>query len=127
MQFLDRVTWPQYVDTITSGDTQKEVARKIQVSASTVCRWANTPPSPRDAVALARAYNHPPLEALIVAGYVTSEEAKAQVTYTVIEREPISSEELLLTLGERLGIDLPRYLAKIKAQDSYGEGYIAEG
>ena len=69
--------WWDYVEQVAGGDTLSEMARRTGISSTTIPRWRRT--SRRvdagDVIAFARAYGRPPLEALVVAGYLTPEEA----------------------------------------------------
>lgn len=74
---MNQATWADYVRAVTGADNGKTIAAKTGQNESTISRWktgANVP-DPRTVVAFARAYERSPLEALIVAGYLTDAEA----------------------------------------------------
>ena len=75
-------TWSDYVHHHTKGLTQVQVAEKTGIAQSNVGRWLRGEPGTPKAesvIALARAFNQPPVEALIAAGYITAEEAGAAI------------------------------------------------
>jgi hypothetical protein len=71
--------WWDYVESVAGADTLSEIARRAGISSTTIPRWRRTtqPVDAGDAVAFARAYGRSPLEALVVAGYLTADEANA--------------------------------------------------
>jgi transcriptional regulator with XRE-family HTH domain len=73
---VPRVSWWQYVVTISGNATQKDIARATDIDQSSISRWQRGAITPRAeaVVALARAYGRSPVEALVAAGYVTSDE-----------------------------------------------------
>ncbi|SBS77288.1 hypothetical protein MHPYR_400059 [uncultured Mycobacterium sp.] len=79
MQYPVRVAdamWWQYVVTVTGNATQKDIAATTGIDQSSISRWqrgANTPHA-KAVIALARAYNRSPVEALVAAGYLSSTE-----------------------------------------------------
>jgi len=79
MQYPVRVAdaaWWQYVVTVTGNATQKDIAATTGIDQSSISRWqrgANNPHA-KAVIALARAYNRSPVEALVAAGYLSSSE-----------------------------------------------------
>lgn len=69
-----RYTWADYIKAITSN--QSELADKVGVRPSTASRWFNgsSRPDGDQVVAVARAYGHSPVGALVAAGYLDEEE-----------------------------------------------------
>lgn len=69
-------TWWQYVLTVTGSASQKGIADATGIDQSSISRWQRgaTKPRAEAAVALARAYGHSPVEALVAAGYLKSDE-----------------------------------------------------
>lgn len=102
MQYLEKVTWRQYVRTIATGDTNVEISRKTGIGQSTISRWGT--PRIQDAVAFARGYNQPVLEALIAAGFITAADAHADITISIQKRENLTNPEILDLLAQRLNI-----------------------
>lgn len=105
MQYLERVTWHQYVHTIAAGDTNVEISRKTGINPSKISRWGQQPKA-EDAVAFARGYSQPALEALIAAGYITAEDAKARVEIDVLRPEQMTNQRVVELVAERLGVYL---------------------
>lgn len=69
-------TWWRYVVTVTGDAAQKDIATVTGIDQSSISRWqrgANTPRA-EAVVALARAYGRSPVEALVAAGYLSSDE-----------------------------------------------------
>ena len=64
--------WPEYLDSITEGDTGARIAHLSGVPESTVSRWrkGTYAPKPMHVVAVARAYGVNAAEALIAAGFL---------------------------------------------------------
>jgi transcriptional regulator with XRE-family HTH domain len=71
-----RVSWWQYVVTVTGNVAQKEIATATGIDQSSISRWQRGTNTPRAeaVVALARAYGRSPVEALVAAGYLSSDE-----------------------------------------------------
>lgn len=99
--------WSTYVRRVVGDDRQTDVSRKTGIDQTTVSRWLNpqSAGSPRissQAVAkFARGYGRPVLEAFVIAGFLTPDEAGMDA------REPldlgsVESAELLAELQRRL-------------------------
>jgi transcriptional regulator with XRE-family HTH domain len=90
-------TWSEYVHRITAGLTQMQIAERSGLGQSAISSWLNetsTAPKADYVVKLARAFNQNVIEALIVAGYITADEAKVKT----VMRTPLSqysTDELL--------------------------------
>jgi transcriptional regulator with XRE-family HTH domain len=71
-----QVSWWQYVVTVTGDAAQKEIAAATGIDQSSISRWQRGTNNPRAeaVVALARAYGRSPVEALVAAGYLASDE-----------------------------------------------------
>jgi transcriptional regulator with XRE-family HTH domain len=72
--------WIDYVRKVVGNDRQIDVARKTGIDQTTVSRWlaGGTGPqriSSQSVAKFARGYNRPVLEAFVVAGFLTAEEA----------------------------------------------------
>jgi transcriptional regulator with XRE-family HTH domain len=96
--------WSAYVRRVVGADmNQLDIAARTGLAQTNIGRWLRgAPGQPRadSVIAFARAFNQPPLEALIAAAYLTAEEANA----TVILRPGLvdySSAELLAELSSR--------------------------
>lgn len=93
--------WITYTATVSDGATLSTIARKIGISHSTVSRWSNTDPKPKDVVAFARAYGRPVLEAFVAAGFITESDAQARPASLSV----LKSTELLEELRRRITPD----------------------
>lgn len=77
--------WSQYVHRVIGTDRQVDVARKTGIDQTTISRWLNPEVgqsrriSSQAVAAFARGYDRPVLEAFVVAGFLTEEEAGLRV------------------------------------------------
>jgi transcriptional regulator with XRE-family HTH domain len=71
-----QLPWWQYVLTVTGQVAQKDIADTTGIDQSSISRWQHGTNTPRAeaVVALARAYGRSPVEALVAAGYLSSDE-----------------------------------------------------
>lgn len=73
--------WTTYVKRVIGNDTQTQVAAKTGINQTTISRWLNPDPtkdrriSSQSVAAFARGYGREVLEAFVVAGFLTKEEA----------------------------------------------------
>lgn len=67
--------WWTYVRSVAQGDSTNQIGLKLGMAASSVSRWKTISPKCESAVAFARVYGRPPLEALAKAEILTPEEA----------------------------------------------------
>ena len=95
------VTWWGYVQAVSGRATQAEIASRIGVTPPSVGRWRTGGVDPRSAAAFARSYGHPVLEAFVAAGFLTEEEAEAEVI-AVPDIGSLSDDELIAELRARL-------------------------
>jgi transcriptional regulator with XRE-family HTH domain len=74
-------TWPEYLRRITAGHTQAQIAERVGVGRLSVCNWFNgkTRPKAETAIAVARVYRRPPVEALLAAAYLDHHEIDGAV------------------------------------------------
>lgn len=102
---LTPMTWSDYVRHTIGTDQQVDAARRTRVDQTTISRWVRGGQAGRaeNVVKFARAYQRPVLEALVVAGFISESEARAQVTIT--KRENPSDEQLLELIAARLRRD----------------------
>lgn len=96
-------TWQDYVRAIAGPDaTQREIADRSGVHFTTISNWLNgrRQPPADTAIAFARAYDVNPVEALVIAGYLTGSEANL---HTAIWSDPtaIPTDVLLAEVGRR--------------------------
>lgn len=98
---IDMETWPQYVKRIAGPLKQEQIAEHSGISQATVSAWLRGAPGvPRaeTVIAFARAFNRSPVEALVAAGYLQSDEAAAKARTPLVE---YSDRELLDELRRR--------------------------
>jgi transcriptional regulator with XRE-family HTH domain len=108
MPYADRVTqatWWEYVATVTGSAAQKEIAAATGIDQSSISRWQRGAITPRAeaVVALARAYGRSPVEALIAAGYLTTEDlGVVELTTLTGDLTSASVDSLLSELRRRV-------------------------
>lgn len=72
----DRGRWWHYVRVVTNDAPQNLIAASIDAHESAISRWkSGAQPSSKLVVKFARAHRRNVLEALVIAGYITGEEA----------------------------------------------------
>ena len=80
MPMMERVGWSLYVRRIAGGLNQVQIAEKAGLSQTNIGKWLRGEPgAPRaeSVIAFARAFDQPPIEALVAAGYLTAAEAQS--------------------------------------------------
>lgn len=96
-------TWPEYLRRISAGETQGQIAERIGIGRLSVCHWLHgkTRPKAETAIAVARAYDRPPIEALLASGYVHADEVRLPIE---MRSSPaaLSAEELVAEVRRRL-------------------------
>lgn len=96
-------TWPEYLRRISAGETQGQIAERIGIGRLSVCHWLHgkTRPKAETAIAVARAYDRPPIEALLASGYVHADEVRLPIE---MRSSPaaLSAEELAAEVRRRL-------------------------
>ena len=98
----DIETWWAYVMRIANNAPQKDIAQKAGVDGSSVSRWKEgVTPKGEAVVAFARAYERPPIEALITAGYIRPDEVGGAIEISISMGE-VSDSALLDELAARL-------------------------
>jgi len=100
-------TWPEYLRRISGGATQAQIAARIGIARLSVCHWLHgkTQPRAETVISVARAFDRPPVEALVVADYLGTDEIGAPVQISV------SLEQVC---GELLGAEVLRRLTDRK-------------
>lgn len=104
-------SWWRYVVTVTGGAAQKDIAASTGIDQSSISRWQRATNSPRAeaVVALARAYGHSPVEALVAAGYLKSDElGVVELTTLTGDLTRVSIDSLLSEVRRRVlavGVD----------------------
>ena len=82
-------TWPEYLRRITGGQTQAQIAERVGIGRLSVCNWLHgkTRPKAETAIAVARAFDRSPVEALVVARYLAADDTDQPVDIRVSLRE----------------------------------------
>lgn len=96
--------WSDYVRRIAGGLNQLEIAAKTGLAQTNIGRWMrgeHVIPKAESVVAFARAFNEPPVEALVAAGYITAEEAGARARKAKTPLREYSEHELIDELSSR--------------------------
>ncbi|MET0897217.1 MAG: helix-turn-helix domain-containing protein [Mycobacterium sp.] len=102
---MTQATWWQYVATITGNAAQKEIAAATGIDQSSISRWQRGGITPRAeaVVALARAYGRSPVEALVAAGYLSSDDlGVVELTTLTGDLTGASIDSLLSELRRRV-------------------------
>ncbi|MDY0891836.1 helix-turn-helix transcriptional regulator [Frigoribacterium sp. CFBP9030] len=73
---MQNSSWIDYLRAMAGDDSYADISRRGGVSPATVTRWfQGKSPDAEQVISLARAYEHPPTDALVAAGYLTPSEA----------------------------------------------------
>lgn len=99
-------TWWEYVQRISAGATQKDIAETTGLDQSSISRWKRdgTNPTAAAAVAFARAYRRPPVESLIAASYIERSET-AGVIEVAASVKTFHIDDLLAEVRRRIPED----------------------
>jgi transcriptional regulator with XRE-family HTH domain len=119
----DMGTWSEYLKRHSQGDRQGVVAEKTGVQSSTVKRWLTgetVRPSAQEAINFARAYNRSPIEALIHATYLNTDEV-GQAVEIAGSMKDVADESIIEELSSRLA----EYRRLLTGDE--GEGWSAVG
>jgi transcriptional regulator with XRE-family HTH domain len=78
--------WSEYVRTKLHG-TQKELADRSGINQATLSRWLkeDVPPSPDQVIKFARGLYESPVQALVMAEYISPEEAEMTIKDLALE------------------------------------------
>ena len=95
-----RETWSDWVKRIVGDDSIREVARKTDLSPSTVARWKTVTPNAETVITVCRVYSRPIIEGLYVAGYVSEQEANIRLQ----QLQLFETGDLLNELARRLNV-----------------------
>jgi len=103
----DQTAWSRYIDDTCGEDSNATIAVKLGVARSTIGRWRTGAfdPSPQQVVEYARAYRRSPAEALIAAGYLTTEDLDMAITVPTLTVADFSALALAQELTRRLKLD----------------------
>lgn len=96
-------TWPEYLRRIAGGQTQAQIAERVGIGRLSVCNWIHgkTRPKAETVIAVARVYRRSPIEALVAADYLESDEAGVQVEVRISPSQ-LSAEQLADEVRRRL-------------------------
>jgi transcriptional regulator with XRE-family HTH domain len=100
-----QVSWWQYVVTVTGNAAQKDIAAATGIDQSSISRWQRGTNNPRAeaVVAFARAYGRSPVEALVAAGYLSSDElGVVELTTLTGDLQRVSIDSLLSEIRRRV-------------------------
>lgn len=102
---ISAMTWWEYVRTAANTEVQTVIAERSGIAQATISRWklGKQAVDARSAIDFAHAFDRPSLEALVAAGFLTADEAQAQVTIT--RQDEPSDDELLDLIRRRLERD----------------------
>lgn len=101
VSFVSVESWPDYVRRLSGNLNQTQVAEKTGMAQSNVGRWLRgerAVPRAESVIAFARAFDQPPVEALIAAGYLKPEDAASTARTPLAE---YSISEILDELRRR--------------------------
>ena len=101
-------TWPEYLRRISGGATQAQIAERIGIGRLSVCNWLHgkTQPKAETVISVARAFGRSPVEALVVATYLGTDEVGDPIQVSV---------SLEGVLGELLGAEVLRRLNRLES------------
>lgn len=92
--------WWEYVQKVTGGAKQTAIAERTGIAQSSVNRWQTVIPKSENVISFAKAYNRPPLEALLAAGIVNDDDvALTQVPADLAE---VDTDALLAEVRRRI-------------------------
>lgn len=105
--------WWTYVSRNAAGRSRGDIGRLAGVDASQVSRWkSGGTPRAESVIRFARGTGADPIEALVVAGYLAQDEARA-ATVVRTGSGDLSDEELLAEIRARF--------TRVRAPDQTGE------
>lgn len=97
-------TWRDWMRAKAGKDNQKTIAIKADLDQGSVSRWLTNPdirPSAPSVLKFARAYNANPVEALVVSGYLTGDEANLDNAIWRADPALIPTDVLLAEVARR--------------------------
>ena len=112
-------TWWSYVQRISAGAPNRDIAIAAELTPSAISRWkTGDVPRAENVIAFARGYNRPPQEALVVAGYLDESEAAevVEVTHGLSDFDVVA---LVAELQRRVTNNDPRQIEPGSAGDVF--------
>lgn len=99
--------WSEYVALVVGTDRQTDAAHKTGIDQTTISRWLKPETSSmrrtsQSVRAFARGYGRPVLEAFVVAGFLTEDEAGVQIDTALPDLGSVASHDLIAELDRRL-------------------------
>lgn len=90
---------------VSGGATQSEIAAASGVYPSNVSRWKHSKsvPSLEALIRFARHYGRSPVEGMVAAGFITSDEASATISVATGGIADLPNAELIAEIARRLG------------------------
>lgn len=106
MDCRSQETWPEYLRRISGPATQAQIAERVGLGRLSVCNWLHgkTQPKAETVIMVARAFAMPPVEALVIAGYLCAHEAGEAVELRSSLAD-VDGETLAAEVGRRLTRD----------------------
>lgn len=97
--------WGEYVRSVIGSARQVDVSERTGIDQTTISRWLSRPNqaerlSARSVAMFARAYDRPVIEAFMVAGFLTQEEADLRVREKTLDDFTVA--EIAQHLARRL-------------------------
>lgn len=97
------MTWWEYVQRVSRGATQVQIAQRTGIEQTSVSRWKRGTGGvrPDSVAAFARAYGRPVIEAYVAAGYLDEQDAAGHITLAA-DPAALRDEQLIAELERRL-------------------------
>jgi transcriptional regulator with XRE-family HTH domain len=94
--------WAEYVRDVAGAERQIDIAARTGIDQTTISRWLKDEVqrvTPRSVALFARGYDRPVLEAFVIAGLISSEDAQARVVIQSLDS--IDDAALIAELARR--------------------------
>jgi len=115
-------SWWEYVQRISVGAPNKDIADKAGLDASAISRWKKhgEQPTAQSVVAFARGYNRPAIEAMIAAGYLTDDDLIIMGSVPLVRSiSEVPDSEFIAEMQRRLASNDPRRIEPGSADDAF--------
>ena len=101
---IDTESFWSYVSRIAGDVQNREIAAIVGVDSSSISRWkTGEQPRVKNVLSFAKAYNRPPVEALIAAGYLNITDAYSHVELrAAVDLSKVTDEQLTAEVQRRL-------------------------
>ncbi|AKJ72048.1 helix-turn-helix domain-containing protein [Gordonia alkanivorans] len=96
--------WWAYVQQRTTGATQKAISEETGIEQTVLSRWklGRNRPDAQNVIQFARAMGRPPMEALVAAGYLGSQEV-GEVVEVAMSATDLAVDDLIEEMRRRIG------------------------